>query len=127
MLTIQSAKSINLILPSPYRYMDKEYVEMFFETGVLRISSFRRFQNYPDEIRGDASEGGGIYETFSKEGLQHITMTNTGSNRYLLCSSFIHSKTIMKEFNVNSCIKIKDPINFSNAMMNSVIGSTEAL
>lgn len=126
MINIQSIKVINLSLPNVYRYMDKKYSTLFFEQGIIRISSFERFRKYPDEIRGDTNEGGGTYETFSKEGTQNLIMTNTGQNGYMLCTSLLYSKDLMTEFGVDSCIRIKDTVGFSNAILNAIAGSNEA-
>ncbi len=61
MITLNLAKQFNVFLPKPFKYIQKEYLDMFFDSGILRISSFNRFRNYPDEIRGDLKEGSGVY------------------------------------------------------------------
>lgn len=126
MLNLQSTKLINISLPTLYRYMDKKYSDLFFEEGIIRISSFERFRKYPDEIRGDLNEGGGTYETYSKEGTQNLIMTNAGQSAYMLCSSLHFSKDLMNEFKVDSCIRIKDPVSFVNAILNAIPGTIEA-
>src|SRR4051812_39108331 len=101
MITLQAGKPINIGLPYIYRYMDEKYIDLFFEKGTLRISSFKKFIQYPDEIRGDKSEGSGSYETKSNEGFQYLLMTNTGSNAYMFCTSLIASDEIKRRFEVN--------------------------
>ena len=125
-INLQSAKLISISLPTVYRYMDSKYVELFFKEGILRISSFDRYRKYPDEIRGDTDEGGGTYETKSKEGTQNLIMTNTGSNSYMLCGSLLYDNDIKKTFDVNSGIKIKDTVSFCNAILNAIPGTNEA-
>lgn len=125
-LNLQSAKLISISLPTVYRYMDKKYVDLFFEKGIMRISSFDRFRKYPDEIRGDTDEGGGTYETKSKEGTQNLIMTNSGSSSYMLCGSLLYDEEIQKKFEVDSVIKIKDTVGFSNAVLNAIPGTVEA-
>ena len=125
-MNVVSQKLINISLPNVFRYMNKQYTDLFFNEGILRISSFERFRKYPDEIRGDINEGGGVYQNYSKENTQNLIFTNTGNNGYMFCSSLIFSEKLMKEFNVDSCIKIKNPLAFSNAILNSIVGSNEA-
>jgi hypothetical protein len=126
MITVQTAKPINLALPVTYRYMDKKYIDLFFEKGILRLSSFRKFKMYPDEIRGDKSEGGGTFKTMTKEGSQFLLMTNTGESEYMLCSSLIQSDELTKQFNVDSFFKIIKPLEFSAAISNSIPGCSQA-
>lgn len=126
MITVQTAKPINLSLPVTYRYLDKKYIDLFFEKGILRISSFRKFKMYPDEIRGDKSEGGGAFKTITKEGSQFLLMTNTGESEYMFCSSLIQSDELTKQFNVDSYFKIIKPLEFSSAILNSIPGCSQA-
>ncbi len=126
MITLQTGKPINIALPHIYRYMDKEYIDLFFEKGILRVSSFKRFIQYPDEIRGDKSEGGGTYEAKSAEGFQFLLMTNVGSNAYMFCTSLIATDEIKHQFNVNSYFRINKPLEFSAAIINAIVGSTQA-
>jgi len=126
MITVQTAKPINLSLPITYRYMDQRFIDQFFENGILRISSFRKYKTYPDEIRGDKSEGGGSYETKTKEGTQFLLMTNTGESEYMLCSSLIQNEDLKKKFSVNSYFKIIKPLEFSAAISNSIPGCTQS-
>jgi len=106
--------------------MDEKYIDLFFEQGTLRISSFKKFIQYPDEIRGDKSEGSGTYETNSNEGLQYLLLTNTGSNAYMFCTSLIASGEIKSQFEVNSYFRINNPLEFSAAILNAIAGSTQA-
>ena len=126
MLTIQTGKPINIALPVIYRYMDKKFIDLFFDKGILRISSFKKFKQYPDEIRGDKSEGGGSFETISKEGTQFILMTDVGQREYVLCTSLFQSEDIKKQFGVDSWFKIIKPLEFSAAISNSINGFTQA-
>jgi len=72
--------------------MNKEHVDLFFEKGILRLNSFSKFRNYPDEIRSVKHEGGGaITGKSGKEGFQFHIMTQAGNDNYLLCSSILES------------------------------------
>jgi hypothetical protein len=97
MISLQTGKPLDIYLPNVYRYMDKEYVNLFFEQGILRISSFKKFKEYPDEIRGDKKEGSGsVTGTSDTSGFQFHVMSNTGSDAYMLCGSIIESDNIKK-------------------------------
>lgn len=121
--TITSAKNINILLPPVYRYIQKEFEDMFFETGVLRITSFQTFRNYPDEIRGDTEEGKGLYVAKSKEGTTNMVMHQASDTEYMFCTSLQNSTRIKEEFKVDSCFKINAPIEFANAILNVIPGS----
>lgn len=125
MITIQTAKQLNIVLPATYKYMDQEYVDLFFNEGIIRVSSFQKFKKYPDEIRGDKSEGGGSFNTKSKEGTQFHLMTKVGESEYMFCSSLINSEEIKKDFKATSLFKIKNPLEFSAAISNSIVGCTQ--
>ncbi|WP_421762835.1 hypothetical protein [Ekhidna sp.] len=93
MINLQVGKPLNTKLPIVYRYMDQEFIDLFFKEGKLRISSFMKFRNYPDEVRGDKSEGGGaITGKSDKEGFTFHLMTQVGENGYMLSTSLIHSQ-----------------------------------
>ena len=123
MITLQNQRPIHVKLPRVYRYMHEEYIDQFFEEGVLRISSFEKFRNYPDEIRGDKSEGnGGIIAKSPDEDFQFIIATQVGENGYMLSTSLEESKDLQKKFETDSYFIINDPLNFSVAVSNSLVG-----
>ena len=123
MINLQTGKPFDINLPNVYRYMDKEFIDSFFDKGMLRLSSFKRFRKYPNEIRGDRREGGGgITGVSDKSGFQFHVMTQTGNDAYVLCGSVIESPKIRKIFNTDSCFRIMKPLDFSIAISNAIIG-----
>jgi hypothetical protein len=127
MITLQSFKQTNISLPFVYRYMEKKYIDLFFDKGLLRLSSFRKFKNYPDEIRGDKSEGKGAILSTTKEGGQFVGVTEVGNDAYIFCTSTIESTELMKKFNTDGYFKIIDPLGFSFAISNSILGFSQAI
>lgn len=126
MITLPIAKPLNIKLPSIYRYMDEEFIDLFFEKGILRISSFDKFRKYPDEIRGDKSEGGGmINATNDNKKFNFNLVTTVGENGYMLSTSLIDSQNIKNEFKTSGVFKIKDPVNFAIAISNSILGNDQ--
>jgi hypothetical protein len=126
MITIQTVKSVHVKLPSVYRYMQSRFIDDFFQNGRLRISSFQRFQDYPDEIRGDKSEAQGSVTGKGGDGFMFHVMTSAGANGYMLAASLEDSDAIRQEFDVDSYFEIFDPLGFSVAVANALPGQQEA-
>jgi hypothetical protein len=123
MINLQIGKPLDIYLPNIYRYMDKKYIDLFFEKGILRISSIKKFKEYPDEIRGDKNEGNGsVTGTTDTSGFQFHVMSNTGSDAYMLCGSIIDSDSIRKIFDTETCFRIVKPLDFSVAVSNAILG-----
>lgn len=127
MITLQTVKPSNVMLPDVYRYLDKKYADLFFDQGVMRLSSFARFQRYPDEIRGDASEGKGAIQSKSEDGFQVVGVTETGNDAYILCTSVLETKELMEEFHTDGYFRVKDTLGFSVAISNSIPGFSQAV
>lgn len=126
MITLQTGKPIHVKLPTVYRYIESKYIEEFFDYGRLRISSFNRFREYPDEIRGDKSEGRGSILGKGRAGFTFHVMTGAGANGYMLSTSLEDSESIRRDFGVDSCLQITDPLGFAVAVANALPGFQEA-
>ena len=111
--------------PYVYRYLEKEYVDAFFEDGKLRISSFRRFAAHKDEARMDTQEGKGLVSHQHRIGAgQNISGWITyGENAYVLCGASRHDRDIMKAFpKADSGFRINDTIRFADCIANHIPG-----
>jgi hypothetical protein len=126
MITIQTIKQVHVKLPAVYRYMQASYISDFFDHGRLRISSFQRFRDYPDEIRGDKREAQGSATGKGGDEFTFHVMTDAGANGYMLSASLEDSAAIKKEFDVDSYFEIFDPLGFSVAVANALPGQQEA-
>jgi hypothetical protein len=126
MITLQTGKPIHIKLPTVYRYMESKYVDEFFEHGRLRISSFKRFREFPDEVRGDKSEGQGSISGKGGDGFTFHIMTGAGANGYMLSTSLEESDAIRSDFGVDCCFQINDPLGFAVAVANALPGFQEA-
>lgn len=74
--------------PILYRFLDLkgEYVDMFFEKGILKLTTFDNCKNLEDEIRKDTKEGQS--ELFGYEGdIKMQIGYGVGSDAILLCTS----------------------------------------
>lgn len=110
--------------PFVFRYLDKSFVDQFFDNGMLRLSSFSAFSKHEDEERLDASEGMGILENVDHEGEGQtlFAVMGQGHDAYVLCGSTIHSETLAKAFQANSGFRINDPTAFGVAVAQSIPG-----
>jgi len=123
MINLQIGKPVDIILPNVYRYTDKQFVDLFFDKGIIRLSSFSKFRSFPDEIRGDKHEGGGsVTGKSGKDGFQFHVMTQTGNDSYVFCGSVLESDELKKIFNCDSCYRIIRPLEFSLSISNAIVG-----
>lgn len=99
------------VVPSIYRFMDKKYVDRFFENGELRLSTYRRTRQLEDANRRDEGEGNNWL--FGGDGRRRLeAKTEVGSNAYLLCSSLSRNHVKPDGTAYNSCLFIEDPTRF---------------
>lgn len=107
--------------PTIYRYLEKEFVEDFFEKGELRLSSFKRFKKHKDEQRKDTSEGS---VTSCVAGSDFTVYANTehGSNALILSTSQVYENGLFDSFNVDSCFSINNVPQFGLAICKTIPG-----
>jgi len=128
LISVQAVKPYNFLLPSPFRYIEREYLTDFFEKGILRISSFNRFRNYSDEIRGDQREGQGNFLGHDPDyRVQFVVQTDDFDNSYMLSTSLLFKSELFETFNCDACFQILDPIGFSVAISNSLTGFIQSV
>ena len=97
--------------------MDQVYIEEFFRTGKLRLSSFSSYKKYEDQVRGDKNEGMNIaIATNKKNNMTMYAVVGVGSNAYSLCCSTINSPELMNSFNSNGVFRIVDSQSFGMAI-----------
>ena len=107
--------------------MQQEFIDRFFSDGILRISSFNRFRSYPDEVRGDKAEGGGVINARGEsEGFTFHLMTAAGENGYMLSASLESSLALAKQFETDSHFAILDPLGFATAISNAIPGIAQS-
>jgi len=103
--------------PYAYRYEDEKYINLFFNEGKLRLSSFIEYQNYNDNQLGDSQEGESlIYTQSTNNSLVSSKVRGkiqTGLNSYSFCTSSFLSQALLKTFSRNSVFRIIDPIGFA--------------
>ena len=110
--------------PYLYRYLEKQYVDEFFETGKLRLSSFNAFSKHKDEQRMDGSEGHGIVTNVNTEGKGQtiFSVMGQGSNCYVLCSATLYHEEIAKDFGTDSGFRINNTLLFASTLSRYIPG-----
>jgi hypothetical protein len=102
-------------LPIVTRFLDKEYVEEFFSSGRLRLSSFNTFRNHKDEERRDQNEGRVHAEINTPNANHHILAIN-GQEAYVLCGGLVENPTMEASFSTRYGIRILNPLAFADAI-----------
>jgi hypothetical protein len=123
------SRIVNYISYAPYlyRYEDEEFIDKFFDTGELLISSFDQYSQYDDNQLGDKSEGISINSGRTDDGGVLVTVTKVGHNSYCFCTSTILSKRLYPVFKRNSVFRIKEPLNFMLEIEKSISRVNEVL
>lgn len=120
-LSIQFARPWGLRTPVLTRYMEKKYVDEFFEYGKLRISSFKSFRKNPDEEQGDVFEGRVNAEIKTPNGNHAVVATN-GQEAYVMCATTVESQKLEASFSTKSGFTILDTIGFANCISAHIPG-----
>lgn len=113
--------------PAVYRYLDKTYVDDFFDRGVLRLSSFSAFANHSDEERTDTKEGDGVLVHENADNNNPFTVFSRiqqGQKAYVLCGSTHYTQDLSDRFSATSGFRINDTTSFADAIANSLSGFT---
>jgi hypothetical protein len=91
--------------------MNKEFIERFFDTGKLRLSTFKNFSEHEDDERNDAIEGRNVISVRGKNGVV-IARARHGLNSFIFCTSMREDLALMKLFDATSYFKIVDTTMF---------------
>lgn len=119
MITLQISKPWNIVTPVLFRYLNQEFINEFFESGRLRLSSFQAFSKYKDEQRLDPNEGESILDGLGN-GVAFRAKVHHGRSSLILSTSRIEDDQLMKDFNVDGYFKIKDSTNFGVLISNKI-------
>lgn len=106
-------QTFHLMTPVVFRMLERCWVDNFFETGELRLSSFAQFAKHTDEQRKD-KEGDNTITLRGAATTGFARIHGSGSNAYVLCATALEpSQTTIKAFNYDAAIHIFDPIGFA--------------
>lgn len=103
-----------ILRPTVYRFLEKSYVDEFFEHGRIRLSSFSRFAKHDDEQRHDSSEGKAV--SFLTDSESTVALgAGVGFDSYILCGSTSSAETVASAFS-DSAIVIENTTEFAAAI-----------
>lgn len=123
MQPIQTMFGSPWLVRTPYvtRYLEEEYTEKFFKDGSLRLSSFKKFRQHPDEQRGDGFEGRATQSWKHPDGgTSAIIATNSG-RCFVLCGTISESKSLQDAF-ANDGFRINNTLGFADAISRHIPG-----
>lgn len=120
-ITTNFARPWGIRTPNLTRYMEKQYVDAFFEHGKLRIPSFRRFRNNPDEELGDPLEGRVSAQIVTPTGSHAICAVN-GQEAYVLCATLVENQSLEAKFGTKYGIRILNSLGFANCISSHIPG-----
>lgn len=96
-----------------YRILDRiEWLDNFFDTGEIQLSSFEKFRNYKDEMQGDYHEGKAAIICEDKDNNTHIIGYESGINGYVLSTTKSLEEKVVNDFNGKCALIIKHPTLF---------------
>jgi hypothetical protein len=96
-----------------YRILDSiEWLDNFFDTGEIQLSSFEKFRSYKDEMQGDYHEGKAAIICEDEEKKTHIIGYESGTNGYVLSTTKSLEEKVVNDFNGKCAILIKHPTLF---------------
>jgi hypothetical protein len=105
-----------------YRYMDQKFIDLFFQTGALRLSNFTAFRQHKEDALKDGSEGTIMFSTDTDRGKQVISMQVFEKNAYVLCGSREKSKRLKGKYNASGVFCIRNPITFAAEISSYIPG-----
>lgn len=107
--------------PVVYRYLESQFIDRFFETGEIRLSSFQKFKSHKDEHRRDMSEGVAI-STVIGNNMAAVAVTKHATNALVMSTSLEHSEQLYRAFEVDGCFVINNPAQFGLAICRQIPG-----
>jgi len=121
-IDFQITRPWRLMLPPVYRYLPRQYVDSFFETGALQLSSFAKFHKHADEARGDVEEGKSMVSS-QGGGRQFSAFVTTGHQAYVLSASVVLDRAVMTAFSgCDAAIEITNIPDFAQAVARQLKG-----
>ncbi len=116
-ITLPFTRPWDVRIPITVRYLEKKFIDDFFEDGSLMLSSFHKFRKHKSNQLGDPSEGL-ISMQIQGEKSQDAVALVDGSCSFVLSTSTIESKEIMVELepSYEDGFRINDSVAFAHAV-----------
>lgn len=116
-----------LFPPIVYRYMDQQYIDEFFATGRLMLSSFHRFKQHADEQREDSLEGQNLVVGRYQDRDVFTAQIKHGEDALVFCTSVREGDDLMRQFGCNGYFRITDTHLFGRAVGKVLTGFVRGL
>lgn len=113
--------------PAVYRYEDEQWIDQFFDTGSLRLSTFTKFSQYQDEIRGDSSEGSGVCYGETPNGQSVMVAQTQGISALVLCCTHYLDAELQRSFGRDSAFQITNTVGFAHEISRQLVGFRHGL
>lgn len=98
---------------SVFRYMHQQYVDIFFQTGELKLSSYESNRAIEDAVRQDQNEGTGEYVIVSRDRQLRYRIGARAFDQLMLCmSASTDVKRMMDHFGVDGCFEVMNTTGF---------------
>ena len=121
-LNIPFGRNWGVVTPNVYRYEDQRWIDEFFNTGRLRLSSFAKFAKYPDESRGDTNEGSAFcYGAVPQNKCIGVFQTQ-GLASTILCCSHRLDRNLQAAFQRDSVFEIINTVLFATEIARQIAG-----
>lgn len=118
-ITVPFSKPWQVKLPVFVRYLESKWIDRFFDTGELMLSSFSQFRKHKDEQRRDHYEGASVLDM--KFGGQPLSgVAYFGDDAYVLSGSMIESNDLMQKLGYDGFFRINDTVRFASAVANVI-------
>jgi hypothetical protein len=106
--------------------MPQQFIDEFFSTGKLRLSSFATFKGHDDEQRGDLLEGLNLVSGAS-DSLTMLASVSHGRNSLVLSTSVRGDASLMRQSNCDGYFRVVDTHLFGQAIARRIPGYTDGL
>lgn len=102
-----------------YRHLPKRWVDNFFETGELLLTTLPKCREHEEASRKDKTDGKLWFAL--QDGHQTVAGIGVaGASSYILCASQSNSTTVQQRFGTDSWIEIVNVERFAQAICNTV-------
>jgi hypothetical protein len=104
--------------------LETEYVDRFFDTGELRLSTFNMFRRHPDERCRDDQEGKVLIDCVTADGREMIGIAAFGLAAYVLCGTTVESAEMQRRMQRDSFFRIMNTTGFAFEVAQAIPGFT---
>lgn len=106
--------------------MPREYIDQFFNSGQLRLSSFMEFSRHPNEQFRDDEEGRNVLCATGKDSTMYVASEH-GAACYILSTSLLGPWAAASVFSPGDCFEITNPLGFASVIAASLNNCSAAL